>query len=107
MVVESPFSVIKAAALGVEVPVLATFGAKVSDTQIKMLADYDQVTIWADPDTAGFLMQRRLAEALHRNTRVRVVQPDEGKDLADCETLDKVKEKMESAVPAVKVLAQR
>jgi DNA primase len=107
VVVESPFSVIKATALGLDTPVLATFGAKVSGTQIKMLADYDQVTIWADPDAAGYLMQRRLAEALHRNTRVRVVQPDEGQDLADCETLDYVKEKMESAVPAVTVLTQR
>lgn len=104
VVVESPFSVIKAAALGLDIPVLATFGAKVSDTQIRMLADYHEVIVWADPDTAGTLMQRRLVKALHRETTVRVVIPDEGKDLADCETLDDVKRKIDSAVPAVTVL---
>jgi hypothetical protein len=105
LVVESPFSVIKAAALGVDTPVLATFGAKVSNAQIKLLADYREVVVWADPDTAGLLMQRRLAKALHRETAVRVVTPDEGKDLADCETLDEVKGKIDAALPAVTVLA--
>jgi DNA primase len=105
VVVESPFSVVKATALGVDTPVLATFGAKVSEAQIKLLADYHEVVVWADPDTAGVLMQRRLAKALHRETTVRVVTPDEGKDMGDCENLDEVKGKIEAAVPAVTVLA--
>ena len=104
VVVESPLSVIKAASVGLKIPVLATFGAKVSSTQVKMLADYDEVTIWADDDTAGTLMSRRLARELRRNTRVWVVEPDLGKDMADYETATAMEDKILSAVPAVTLI---
>lgn len=104
LVVESPFSVIKATALGLDIPVLATFGAKVSDAQLYLLADYDQVIVWSDPDTAGRLMQRRLVTSLMTKTRVRVVRPDEGKDLGDYPSLVEVEAKVEGAVPAISVI---
>lgn len=101
VVVESPLSVIKATALGLEVPVLATFGAKVSATQAGMLADYDRVLLWADPDSAGQIMERTLLKRLARHPGLEIVTPDPGKDLADCDTLDQVRRKLDDATPAI------
>lgn len=106
VVVESPFSVIKAAAVGLGTPVLATFGAKVSATQTALLADFDEVTIWADDDAAGTLMARKLARALYRQTLVRVVTPDEGRDMADYHTSAAMEAKIAAADPAITVLTQ-
>lgn len=104
IVVESPFSVIKAAAVGLTTPVLATFGAKVSATQTRMLADFDEVTVWADADAAGTLMSRRLARALHRQTRVWVVDPEPGRDMADYDTAAAMEARAATAAPAVQLL---
>lgn len=101
IVVESPFSVLKATAVGLTTPVLATFGAKVSASQIAMLADFDEVTVWADDDAAGTLMARKLAKALYRQTRVWVVDPDPGKDMADYDTRTALETKLSTAAPAV------
>jgi hypothetical protein len=99
-VVESPMSV--ARALTHRIPgVVATFGAKVTDTQIDLLADFDRVTVWFDADAAGTLGRRKLVEGLYRRTRVMVVEPDEGKDLADYDTADEVVQRIESAEHAV------
>lgn len=106
VVVESPFSVVKAVALGLDVPVLATFGAKVSKTQVEMLADFDRVVVWSDPDTAGTMMTRRLAQALHRRTLTEVVRPDDGMDLGDYTELSVVESKLAAAVPAVLALTE-
>lgn len=104
VVVESPFSVIKAAAVGLTTPVLATFGAKVSETQTRMLADFDEVTVWADDDAAGALMARRLARALHRRTSTWVVNPEPGKDMADYDTSAAMEAQIAAAVPAVQAM---
>lgn len=101
VVVESPLSVIKATALRLDIPVLATFGAKVSKIQTEMLADYDTVYLWADPDSAGQLMERTVAQRLHRHPGLRIVTPDEGKDLADCDSLRQIRTKLDDAVPAI------
>ena len=101
VVVESPFSVIKAASLGLDVPVLATFGAKVSAAQAAILSDFDEVVLWADPDPAGRVMERTVARRLRRHPGLRVVEPDEGKDMADCDSLSQLVAKIESATPAV------
>lgn len=101
VVVESPMSVIKAVALGLEVPVLATFGAKVSTAQVGMLVDYDEVILWTDFDSAGQLMERTLIKRLARHPGLRIVTPDEGKDLADCDSLSQVCRKLDAAVPAI------
>lgn len=101
IVVESPLSVIKATALGLDIPVLATFGAKVSQAQTGMLGDYDNVILWADADPAGQIMERTVLNRLRRHPGLRIVNPDEGKDLADCDTLSQVHRKLDDAVPAI------
>lgn len=101
IVVESPFSVIKATSLGLTTPVVATFGSKVSVAQAAMLTDFDDVILWADPDPAGKTMERTVARRLHRHPGLRVVEPDPGKDMADCDTLSQLEAKIEAAVPAV------
>ena len=104
VVVESPFSVIKAAAVGLDVPVLATFGAKVSAAQTQMLADFDEVTVWADADTAGTLMARKLARSLYRQTTVWVVDPEPGKDMADYDSAAAMEAVVCSGAPAVTLI---
>lgn len=101
LLVESPFSVIKANALGLDIPVLASFGAKVSKTQTKMLLDYRDVVLWADPDPAGQVMERTVMNRLAEHPGLRIVSPDPGKDLADYDSLQDVQDKIDSAIPAV------
>jgi len=101
LVVESPFSVIKAAALGLDIPVLASFGSKISKTQTDMLFDYDRVILWADPDPAGQLMERTVMTRLADHPGLAVIDPDPGQDLGDHTSLDTVLAKIEQAVPAV------
>lgn len=100
VVVESPFSVIKAEALGLGVPVMATFGAKVGPRQIEIMSDFDHVVIWADPDDAGRIMERNLVRGLSRFTRVSVVEPDAGMDLGDYDTAESVMAKIDAATTA-------
>lgn len=101
VLVESPLSVIKATALGLEMPVLASFGSKVSVGQTRTLFDYQEVILWADPDPAGQLMERTLMSRLADHPGLRIVTPDPGRDLADCATLAEVQDKIEAATPAV------
>lgn len=101
LLVESPFSVVKATALGLDIPVLASFGSKVSKTQTDMLMDYDTVYLWADPDPAGQIMERTVMRRLADHPGLHVVTPDSGKDLADCTSLYEVQHKIDTAVPAV------
>lgn len=113
VVVESPMSVIKATALGLQIPVLATFGAKVSRTQIGMLSDYDRVYLWPDPDSAGQIMQNSLTSrmvevgGLVSHPGLCVVSPDEGMDLADYQSLKEVEDKLEDSLPAVLLSSRR
>jgi 5S rRNA maturation endonuclease (ribonuclease M5) len=101
VVVESPFSVIKAQALGVDRRVVATFGAKVSQRQIDLLAEADRVIVWADGDDAGRFMERKLVRGLHHRTRVSVVEAEPGVDLGDYESAELVEAKIESAERAI------
>jgi hypothetical protein len=103
VVVESPFSVIKAEALGLDIPVVATFGSKVTDRQVELIADFPRVIVWADDDDAGRGMERRLVTA---NTNVRVVTPDAGMDLGDYDSADLIQAKIDTAVPSVLKQAQ-
>ncbi|QZE10503.1 DNA primase [Mycobacterium phage ScoobyDoobyDoo] len=96
VVVESPFSVIKAEALGLR-GVVATFGAKITDTQVDLLAGFDRLIVWMDDDDAGYRAERRLNDALPRGSTLRFVTPDKGRDLADCATLDEALAKIDQA----------
>lgn len=107
VVVESPMSVAKAYSLGYRLPTLATFGAKVSKTQIDLLKDFKCVYVWFDEDPAGHAGERKLVDGLYRHTEVLVIPPDEGRDLGDFDSADEVAEKVESAIPAALWLAAR
>ena len=77
--------------------VVATFGAKVSQHQIDMLAEADHVVVWADPDDAGRFMERKVTRALQRRTRVSVVTPDPGMDMGDYDSADLIQAKIDAA----------
>lgn len=103
VVVESPMSV--ARALTHRIPgVVATFGAKVSPQQIRLLSDFPKVTVWFDADGAGLAGQRKLVEGLYRQTQVMVVEPEVGRDLADYDTADEVVQRIELAEWAVQTM---
>jgi DNA primase len=104
IVVESPMSVAKAYSLGIP-GVVATFGAKVTNAQIRLLKDFYQITLWFDDDTAGRAGERQLVQALDTYPGVRVVSPDPGKDLADYDCREDVQKKLDAAVPALFKLA--
>lgn len=102
VVVESPFSAIKAHSIGLsaEYPIVATFGAKITDDQIALMRDFKQVIIWMDDDEAGSSAERKLRRELMRHTDTRIVVPQDGKDLGDYDEADEVEVMLESAVPA-------
>lgn len=106
IVVESPFSVIKAAALGIEVPVVATFGAKITDTQLELMRDFGNVLVWMDDDEAGRRAERKVVNTLYRHTKVSVIEPDEGMDLGDYDSVESVQAKIDGAVSARRKLMQ-
>lgn len=51
VVVESPMTVLRHAH---HLPLTATFGANVTDRQVRLLSGYDKVVLWMDPDKAGW-----------------------------------------------------
>lgn len=106
IVVESPMSVAKAVSLGIP-NVVATFGAKISATQIELLyRNFDEVIVWMDNDPAGRIAEKKLVKGLCRNTVVRVVSSDKDMDLADYDAADLVQEKIDCAMPAILKKAQ-
>jgi hypothetical protein len=103
VVVESPFSVIRASALGVR-GVVATFGAQVSSQQVALLREFRRVYVWMDDDDAGRIAERKVLHGLHQYTDVAVVTPDVGRDLGDCRTAQEVGLKLSEAEPATVAL---
>lgn len=105
IVVESPLSVIKAHSLGIT-NVVATWGAKISDEQIRLLRSFPRVTVWMDPDPAGFSAEQKLVRGLWDHVHVRVAHSPEGSDLADCQTAGDVHQKIEEAEMGALALAR-
>lgn len=107
IVVESPMSVARAYSLGIE-NIVATFGAKISQTQIDLLKEFDELYIWMDndEDRAGQKAEELLVRSLYRQTRVWRVPADWKKDLGDAESREEVDAKLASADPAVLVLGE-
>lgn len=99
VVVESPMSVARAYSVGLDVPAVATFGAKVTQAQIDQLKKFDVVYVWFDRDGAGLGGEKKLVEGLYRHTEVRVVAPDGGVDMGDCD-LEEMGGKLSTAVEA-------
>ena len=81
VVVESPMSVLVLKSLGIE-NVVATFGAKVTESQMELLRPFKKVTIFMDGDSAGHKATETLVEGLHEFTHVEVVTTPDGEDAA-------------------------
>jgi len=97
-VVESPMSVAHAMSLGIP-NVVGSWGAKVSEMQLAFLRSFERVYVWFDRDAAGIAGEKKLVEGLYRHTDVYVVNPDRGRDMADC-NLGEIETKLSEAVPA-------
>lgn len=81
VVVESPMSVLRHVH---HVPdISATFGAEVTDQQIRLLQRFENVMLWYDNDTAGWKAVKRISEELARYTQVWVVESPYAADPAD------------------------
>lgn len=104
VVVESPMSVAKAYSLGIG-NVVATFGAKVTDTQIQLLRDFPEVIVWFDDDPAGRAGERNLVQNLYRHTTVSAVQPEVSRDLGDYTDTTAVRSTLQGSIPATIILA--
>lgn len=101
ILVESPFSVIKAEALGMP-NVVATFGASPSDEQLRQLRKFDKVYVWYDDDGAGARGAALAIEGLRHFTNVSYIPPDGAKDLGDYQSMSEALEWMsDKEVPGV------
>lgn len=108
VVVEAPMSVARHLH---HQPVAATFGASVTDAQVRLLAVYDRVILFPDPDTAGWRWitgaideetgeeRLSLVDRLEPYTDVDVVQTDWAVDAADMDD-ETMAELVAEAVPA-------
>lgn len=105
VVLESPMSVAKAYTYNIS-GALATFGAKVSKTQIRLLREFPRLVVWFDADLAGMQGAYKLVQGLYRHIEVLVVEPDEGIDLGDLNSADEVTEKLNGAIAAPLWLAK-
>lgn len=107
ILVESPFSVIKAEALGITNAV-ASFGASPSEEQIKQLRRFDKVLVWYDDDDAGYRGASLAIEGLLYFTNVALVVPDGERDMGDYgsreEILDWVSDNQTPGVLAAGIL---
>lgn len=105
IVVESPMSVAKAESLMADdsdrlSAVVSTFGAKVGDAQMALLRGFDRVTVYFDNDSAGAKGALRLIDGLYRHTKVEYVEAEQGKDMADYDTVSDLDRILDAAVPA-------
>jgi len=103
IVVESPMSVVKAESLGYD-NVVATFGSKVGEEQLKALRGFRAVTVYFDSDVAGRYGSLKLIRGLYRHTAVFHVEPEVGRDLADYDTREQADRILNTRDPAVLAL---
>jgi hypothetical protein len=97
VLVESPLSVLRHFH---HVPQMqASFGAKVTDAQLRLCQKYGSVTLWFDNDEAGWKATQRVEAALSPYLPVRIVDSPYSADPADMDD-DTVEELIGSAVPA-------
>lgn len=99
VVVESPMSVLSKYHLGHSM--VATFGASVTDRQVRLLADHRRVILFFDNDRAGWAAIVNVGQALEAYTDVWVVEnawAADAADLDDATFLDLVQEAVPFAV---------
>lgn len=71
VVVESPFSVLRHAH---HLPIVATFGANITERQIRLLGRYRRVIFWLDNDEAGWRAYEDLTDNRGKVTRLGVLE---------------------------------
>ena len=85
-VVESPMSVLVLLSRGIE-NVVATFGAKVTKTQLDLLREFPTVIVFMDGDAPGRQAQHNVIDGLREYTNVRVIDTPDGEDPASLESI--------------------
>jgi DNA primase len=75
IVVESPMSVLKLKTLGVN-NIVSTFGASISEHQIHLIRQFQDVCIWMDGDDAGRKASARLIFNLSKTNNVTILEED-------------------------------
>jgi len=80
-VVESPMSVLVLKSRGID-NVVATFGAKVTKTQLDLLRAFREVTVFPDGDAPGREAKKNLVTGLRDYTTVKVIDTPDGEDPA-------------------------
>ena len=80
-VVESPMSVLVLKSRGIE-NVVATFGAKISVSQLELLRNFKEVTVFMDGDAPGWNARSQIVSGLQDFTKVNVIDTPDGEDPA-------------------------
>jgi len=75
VVVESPMSVLKLKSLGIN-NVVSTFGASISDYQVHLIRQFQEVCIWMDGDAAGRKASSYLVHCLSKTNMVTILEED-------------------------------
>lgn len=96
ILVESPASVLRH--FHHQPTMQATFGAKVTDVQLRLLQRYGSVVVWMDNDEAGWKATHRVAAELARYNTVWVVDSHYAADAADLDD-DVVDQLIADAIP--------
>ena len=78
-VVESPLSVLLMKSRGIE-NVVATFGAKISKPQYRLLRQFNEVVVFMDGDGPGRAARKNLVSGLADFTKVKVIDTPDGED---------------------------
>ena len=97
IVVESPLSVLSKAHLGWHIE--ATFGALVTERQIRRIARHRKVILWMDNDEAGWRATSHLGEALTPYSEVWVVDSPWAADPADLDDDEYARLLKEAVIP--------
>lgn len=95
VLVESPLSALRH---GLDLPLVATFGASVTDSQVRLVSKADRAVLWFDNDNAGWKATEDVAERLGAHIPVYVVESPYAADPADLEA-DEVAHLISKAVP--------
>lgn len=98
---ESPMTVARLLTFGL--PAVATYGAKVTDEQIRLLAAHKHLWLAMDNDEAGERATKRLIEALDDDCILHVIPPPTFKakaDLADCND-PRLERQLKLVVPSI------
>jgi hypothetical protein len=81
-IVESPMSVLVLKSRGIN-DICASFGAQISDEQVKLLRRFDNITIFLDGDKAGREGANGLYGRLREYAHVRIINTPDGADPVD------------------------